>query len=423
MPQQDPRMRIDIGIRIGHLPVLGENSGHDLINGVDDFEERIVRHVFQSEFPLAGVPRVGFAQHGVSVSGNDLFGVQGLPGKFRDGLGVDLLALGLEFGLQGLDPLEDFLVGQAVERSGKGVQAGGVGEVGVGEGGSDEVGGVGAGVAALVIGVDAEVEAHELVEGGVVVAEHAAEVPGVVEGGVLLDDPVEVDVAVDGGGDFGDDGEDVEDVLEGVFVVVRFGDAVGVGFGEARLGLGRVESDGELGHGVHVFGEGVEQGHDVVGQLGAGVEFGGEGVDLLFGGDFAGQEEPDETFEEGLAVAGFAGEGGQHLLAFRDGEAAEPDALVGVQVGGFPEHAFHAAGSADELVDGHFADDLGAVFLFEGGESGLFVRDLGLERFLEGGHGTGRGGVDGRAASGRGGLAEEDGFGGGCEGVHVGKII
>ena len=38
MPQQDPRMRIDIGIRVGNLAMLFEDTWHDLIDGINDLE-------------------------------------------------------------------------------------------------------------------------------------------------------------------------------------------------------------------------------------------------------------------------------------------------------------------------------------------------------------------------------------------------
>ena len=72
---------------------------------------------------------------------------------------------------------------------------------------------MGRGVPALVIGVDAKVQAHQFVESRIIVPEHATEVAGIIERRVLLDDAVEVDVAIDGRGDLGYHREHVEDVL------------------------------------------------------------------------------------------------------------------------------------------------------------------------------------------------------------------
>jgi hypothetical protein len=76
--------------------------------------------------------------------------------------------------------------------------AGGKGEIRIGQSGADEVRGVGADIAALVVRVDREVQPHQLDELGVRVAQHAAEVGRVVE--ALVDArhlAVLEDVAVD----------------------------------------------------------------------------------------------------------------------------------------------------------------------------------------------------------------------------------
>ncbi|EJK59820.1 hypothetical protein THAOC_19911 [Thalassiosira oceanica] len=304
VPEEHARVAVDVRVRVRHLAVLGEYPRHDLVYRVDDLEEGVVRHVLQTELALAGVPRVGLAEDGVPVAGYDLLRVERLPRELGDRLGGHVLPLLLELGLEGLDPLEYLLVRQAVEGTRERVESRGVREVRVGERRPHEVRRVRRRVPPLVVGVDAQVEPHELVERRVVVAEHAAEVPGVVEGGVLGHDAVEVDVAVDRRGDLWQDREDVEDVLEGVLVVVRLGHTVGVRLGERGRGLCRAEPDAELGHGVHVPGEAVEEGHDVGRELRrAGVELGRQGVDLLLRGDLGRKEEPDEGLEEGLAVA------------------------------------------------------------------------------------------------------------------------
>lgn len=51
----------------------------------------------------------------------------------------------------------------------------------------------------------------------------------------------------------------------------------------------------------------------------------GKGLDLLLGGDFAGDEEPEETFGKGLGTAGGLRE---KLLALGNGLAAETDTLL-----------------------------------------------------------------------------------------------
>ena len=141
----------------------------------------------------------------MSVSGNDLLRVEGVPGEFGDGFGVDLLTLGLELGLKSLDPLEYLLVDKAMKRSGEGVKASGVTEVGISESGSNKMGGVRTGVTTLVVGVNAEVQSHKLVERRIVVPKHVGKVAGVVKRLILRHDSVEINIAVDGGGDLRED--------------------------------------------------------------------------------------------------------------------------------------------------------------------------------------------------------------------------
>ena len=67
-----------------------------------------------------------------------------------------------------------------------------------------------------MVGVDGDVEAHELVKARVIEAEHTAEVGGVVEALVLLDDAVKVRTAVDERAHLGQPRDQVEHVLLGV---------------------------------------------------------------------------------------------------------------------------------------------------------------------------------------------------------------
>lgn len=117
VPQEDSGMRVNVGVGVLGLAVLGEDSGHDVVDGGDDLEEFVVGHVLEGELPLASVPGVGLAEDGVAVSGDDLLGVEGVPGELGDGLGVDLLALVGHLLLDALDPSEDLSGG---ERGGEG---------------------------------------------------------------------------------------------------------------------------------------------------------------------------------------------------------------------------------------------------------------------------------------------------------------
>ena len=88
VPQEDSRVTVHVGVGVGNLAVFLQNIGHDLVDGVDNLEQLIIGHVLEPEFALASVARIGLAQNGVSVSWNDLFGVEGVPSEFGDGVGV-----------------------------------------------------------------------------------------------------------------------------------------------------------------------------------------------------------------------------------------------------------------------------------------------------------------------------------------------
>ena len=189
------------------------------------------------------------------------------------------------------------------------------------------------------------------------------------------------DVAVDAGGDGGQLGDEVHGVLEGVLPVLVLLHALGVGLGEGGLVLESGDGEGELGHGVEVAGAAVDELLDELGDIGAGGPLGGEVADLLLGGDLAGQEEPEETFGEGLLAAGSLGE---LLLAFGDGAAAEADTLLAVEDGAFPDQRLDATGAAVDLVEGDFADDFVAVVFLQLLDLLLLLREAGGEGLLEG---------------------------------------
>jgi hypothetical protein len=140
-------------------------------------EQIVVGQMLEGKLPLAGVPRVGLPEHGVTVAGHYLSALEGLPDE-----GLELLVAGVLADLlaQLHQPDEHFLVGEAVEGPGEAVHAGGEREVRIGEGRADEVGRVRRHVATLVIRVDGQVEAQQLDELGVVEAEHRREIVGPV---------------------------------------------------------------------------------------------------------------------------------------------------------------------------------------------------------------------------------------------------
>ena len=322
-------MGVDVGVGVLGLAVLGEDTRGDLVDLGDELEHWVVGQVLLGELALGDVTGVSLAENGVAVTGNDLASLEGGPEVVLDGLVAEVVANSL---LHLLEPDKDLLVSQTVERTSKTVQAGGERQVGGGEGGADQVGGVGGDVATLVVSVDGQVQTHELDEVGVVgETELVGQVVGVVL--VLLDGcdlAVLVDVAEDLGGNGGQLSNEVHGVLEGVLPVLRLVDALGVGLGEVGLVLESSDGERELGHGVEVAGAAVDELLDELGDVGAGSPLGGQVADLLLGGDLAGEEEPEKTLRKRLLAAGGLGE---QLLALGDGLAAEADTLLRVENG------------------------------------------------------------------------------------------
>lgn len=294
--------------------MLGKNTGGDLVDLGDELEHGVVRKVLESELALGDVTRIGLAENGVTVTGDDTTAIEGGPEVVGDGLVGEIVADDL---LHLLEPDEDFLVGETVEGTGETVETGGEREVRRGESRADQVGGVGGDVATFVIGVDGQVKTHQLNK-VLVVAE--AELVGQVEGVILVlldgsDLAILEDVAVDLRGDGGQLGDEVHAVLEGVLPVLLLVDTLGVGLGESGLVLESSDGERELRHGVEGAGAAVDQLLDELGEIGASGPLSREVADLLLRGNLAGKEKPEETFGERLAATGSLG---QAFLAFGD---------------------------------------------------------------------------------------------------------
>jgi hypothetical protein len=179
-----------------------ESWGTYFVNLGDELEQGIVGEVLEGELALACVARVSLAEHGVPESGNDATCVESFPDDFGQTLVAYFLVSQLMFEFS--NPCEHFLVGESVEGSGETVETSREGDVGVGESAADEVSGVCGDVSSLVVTVDHEVEAHEVVKFGTVEAELAGEVGRQVKAGVERDEfAILVCVLVDHGGNGG----------------------------------------------------------------------------------------------------------------------------------------------------------------------------------------------------------------------------
>ena len=292
--EEDTGVGIDVGEGVLGLAVLGEDTWGNLVDLADELEHWVVWEVLLGELALGHVAGVGLAKNGVAVTGDDTASVEGGPEVVGDGLVGQVVA---DSRLHLGEPVEDLLVGETVKWASETVEAGGEGEEWGGEGRADQVSGVGADVATLVVGVDGEVESHQLNE-GLVLAE--AELVGEVEGVVLVlldwgNLSVLVDVLVDSGGDGWELRNQVHGVLECVSPVLLLVDTLGVCLGERRLVLESVDGNRELSHGVEGGWAAVDQLLNELGDVGAGSPLGRQVADLLLAWDLTGQEQPEET--------------------------------------------------------------------------------------------------------------------------------
>mmetsp|Transcript_31404 Transcript_31404/g.91328 ORF Transcript_31404/g.91328 Transcript_31404/m.91328 type:complete len:270 (+) Transcript_31404:619-1428(+) len=269
-------MGVDVRVWVLGLAVLKQNARHHLVNGVDDLEELVIRQVLHGEFPLASVAGVRLPQDSMAIAWDHLAAVESLPGEFSNGVLVDRLAFRSELLLKVLDPPKDLLVGQAVEGASQGIQTRRVREVRIRQRRAHEMRRVGGRVSTLMVRVDGQVQAHEFVESRVVVAQHAAEVPRVIERCVLRHNTVEILATVDDGSNLRQLGHYVQDVFIGVLPQGVLGHTFRIGLCEIAFGLACEDAHGELGHGMHVLGQRVQHGHHVCRQLGPLVELLGE---------------------------------------------------------------------------------------------------------------------------------------------------
>ena len=185
-----------------------------------------------------------------------------------------------------------------MERTSKTVQTSGQRQVRRAEGTANKVGGVCADVTTLVVGVDGQVQTHQLNKVLVVAeSELVSQVEAIIL--VLLDSgdlAILEDVAVDAGSNGGELGNEVHGVLEGVLPVFLLIQTFGIGLGEGRFVLESSDGKRELSHGVEVVGAAVNELLDELGDVGASSPLSGQVADLLFAGDLTSEQQPEETY-------------------------------------------------------------------------------------------------------------------------------
>lgn len=292
-------MRVYIGIRILGFAVLSQDTWSDLVDLADKLEHRVFGELALGELALGDVSGVGLPEHGVAVTGNNTAGLQGGPEVVGDGLVAEVVADGL---LHLEQPVKYLLVGETVERTGETVETGGQRQSRGAQSGTDQVSCVSRDVAALVVSVDSQVQAHELDEVRVAgVAKLVGQVPAVVL--VLLvcgDLAVLEDIAVDARSNARELSNDIHGILEGVLPVLGLLHALGVRLGERGLALESGDCERELSHWVKIVRAAVNELLDELRHIGAGGPLGREVANLLLTGNLSSQKEPEKTLGKRL---------------------------------------------------------------------------------------------------------------------------
>jgi len=331
-----------------------KNIWNKFVDLGDQFEHIVIWEMFQSELSLASVPWIGLSKNGVSVAWNDSSGFQGVPDEVVEFFVGNVLATEIfsELG----EPDEHFLVGETVEWAGETVHGGREREVWIGQGGADQVGGMGGYVASFVVGVDGQVQPHQFSELLVVVSDHIGEVFTPI--GVLVNNSesstVSVKVVVDLGGNGWKLGDQVHGVFEGVFPVFRLVGTFGVFGGKDRFAVEGVDGGRELGHWVEVAWEVVEHLDDVGWEVSSGSPLLRKLFDFGFGWDFASNQQPEQTFWQWFSAFFSCWENA--ALQLWDAVSLESDSFYWVENGGLPDHSFHTSHTTVNHVDVDFTN-------------------------------------------------------------------
>jgi hypothetical protein len=82
--KENTRVGINVGPGILGLTMLLENDRGSLIDERDKLEEGVVGHVLKSILALASVTRIGLTEHSVTVTRNNLTGLEGVPEGLSD---------------------------------------------------------------------------------------------------------------------------------------------------------------------------------------------------------------------------------------------------------------------------------------------------------------------------------------------------
>lgn len=184
-----------------------------------------------------------------------------------------------------------------MERTSQAIQTSSEREHGGAQSTADKVRGVGADVSTLVVGVDGQVETHQLNEIVVVaVAKLVGQVEGVIlillDGGKLA---ILENIAIDLRSNGGQLGNEIHRVFEGVIPIFLLVDTLSISLGERRLMLESSDGQGKLSHRVKSARAAVEELLDELRDIRASCPLGRQVANLLLRGDLTSQEQPEQT--------------------------------------------------------------------------------------------------------------------------------
>ncbi|KAG5457084.1 MAG: hypothetical protein BJ554DRAFT_2998 [Olpidium bornovanus] len=241
--EEDTAVCVNVGVGVLGFAVLGEHAGRNLVDLTDEAEQGVIWKVLHGELALTQVARVGAAEYSVTVAGHNLAGFESLPQVLFNARSVDLGCAQLFFHFH--DPAQHLLVGKAMQRPSKAVKPSRERQVGVRKCGPDKVCRVRRDVPALVVGVNRQVEPHQLNKFGIdIEAQQTSEICRVVEvrvhGGHFS---VLVHVAVDTRRYVGQFRDQIHRVLVRVVPVLGFVDSGLVRSREGRIVLQRIHSN------------------------------------------------------------------------------------------------------------------------------------------------------------------------------------
>ena len=213
--------------------------------------------------------------------------------------------------------------------------------------------------------MQSQVQTQEVVEVLVLLAalaQQLREVLGPVQAAIegLLADSVDLVGTEDQSGNTGNLGQQGDAVVKGGLPVLGLVETLLIGLGKLGLGVEGGHGHRQLGHGVHVAGEGLDEVQDVLGEVGLFSQLLGKGADLTGGGNLAGQKQPEHGLGEHLSARGALGE---LLLAVLDGLAVEADTLIGIQDGALPEHGLETTHTTENIANLDLANGLVTLVL------------------------------------------------------------